>query len=805
MEPSPGDEFRFLQAAVLVEDALHRRKLPHRLDSETLPLYIVHASTTFQLAMKFVVYFNMLLVFFEDPGANLLAPVAVTLSLEFVFQVFYIVDVAMRYKFLEPGRFYKDIKNRGMIAVIVLTLLDMVAYIVVQLHFGVRYPRFSRVLRVFYFVYYHQAVRMSFRDLRKAMPQIADAFVLLFTFLLIASAFFMVFFYQRVASNPFGDSNYTQIAGDPSSYYEQYWAGFGTAFTSSYVLMTTENFPDIMMQPYGDSGWNSAPFVVFLIMVKALMLNILMAVIFSTYRTNMRDEVRRLIKFEHTRMVHAFKLVVGENGQEMGSSDWQRLFHVLRPGFSLRKVQLLFQIIDEDDDGTISLSEFARTIELLDMTIKPADEYRNLWEKIFPNFYSYRPINALRHFVQHRLFQYLADIAIIANVVTILVLFGHMSETGQSDDDADDDPRAFVDHVHISEIVFFALFIIDALLKVFAHGPRKFWKNNWNKFDVATLVAISISFGLVAQGYPRIILRVVMLLRIIRMFRIFSKFKRFDTTMKTMGALFPVFISNSALMMCTYYVFIIIGIESWGGLITLDSFDPSVDYWSTGYFPNTFNTFGQGIIMMITLTIVNNWNTTITAFVAVSNSMWVWVFFIASHICCVILIENVFAAFVIEFFFRQLELEAKPRHDAIEDRIMVLCSRGRISTHGGNLADDNHVAEWIVKQPTTQRHTQRLMFAEEITELEQQMDDQTDGVLHKASKAYIMEDLRLLSSAVRSGWRRQAEPADITAISGSIAQLGQASAMSANVNNTPEQDREIRLKVVQKNPTFRDY
>ena len=59
---------------------------------------------------------------------------------------------------------------------------------------------------------------------------------------------------------------------------------YGDTYFSLVILITTSNFPDIMLPAYNTSTWYTVFFVVFVIFGVFFLMNVLLAVIFDNYK-----------------------------------------------------------------------------------------------------------------------------------------------------------------------------------------------------------------------------------------------------------------------------------------------------------------------------------------------------------------------------------------------------------------------------------------------------------------------------------------------------------------------------------------
>jgi hypothetical protein len=72
--------------------------------------------------------------------------------------------------------------------------------------------------------------------------------------------------------------------------------------------------------------------------------------------------------------------------------------------------------------------------------------------------------------------------------------------------------------------------------------------------------------------------------------------------------------------------------------------------WSAqnGYCANNFSNLGRALVVLFELLVVNQWHVITEGFVLAAGSRWVRLYFIAFHLLTVIVVLNIFTAFVLE-------------------------------------------------------------------------------------------------------------------------------------------------------------
>lgn len=93
---------------------------------------------------------------------------------------------------------------------------------------------------------------------------------------------------------------------------------------------------------------------------------------------------------------------------------------------------------------------------------------RNLWQRLFPKFYGSTCSNAITRIVKHRFFGWAFDSLICANALFIGV------------------------GLDAVEVPFLILFNLEIALKIYASGPKDYFRNSWNRFDFLVILAATV-------------------------------------------------------------------------------------------------------------------------------------------------------------------------------------------------------------------------------------------------------------------------------------------------------------------------
>ena len=134
-----------------------------------------------------------------------------------------------------------------------------------------------------------------------------------------------------------------------------------------------------------------------------------------------------------------------------------------------------------------------------------------------------------------------------------------------------------------------------------------------------------------------------------------------------------------AILLLFYYFFAIIGMESFAGLIRYTGYEEgrrpeelycgnprlkASEFYRDHYCSNNFNDVIKSFVTLFELMVVNQWHVITEGHVLVTSKA-ARLFFFAFHFVCVIVILNIFVAFVIEAFILEYSFRASARGEPI--------------------------------------------------------------------------------------------------------------------------------------------
>merc|ERR1719193_515986 len=651
-----------------------------------------------------------------------------TVIIELLCLMFLLFHLGHEYLFSKKNIFWKDGKHIVLLTIIFLSVIDICICTGLD-EYGKPYIRLTRVLRPFVIVNIPEGrqVRRAFRNIRRTLPEIGSVLIL---FSLILGIFGLMVF------KIFGKRGWHKINGS------EYFSNFPDSYWDLYVLVTTANNPDIMMPAYNDNPWFCLFFIIFLVICLYIFMSIFLAVVYNNYRSNLKNEVHEAIKRKRTLLNTVFDLVRSEvDGKDVVK---QEMFHQLMqatiPGKSQQYHKIVWCVLDADQNGFVDKKEFMNISDLLNIPV--LEVLPNTFHTYIPSIYNSKYSKILKEMVKHKLFRYVFDAIIIVNAFFILF------------------------DIKGIEWGFLSLFMLEIFLKIYAFGFYMFIRKMWNIFDVVVIGSaflISIAEVIRQDEFDsEVVLDITLVLRVLRIVKIFHSFPRFKIILNTIMHILPSMLTYASVLFVFFYFFAVIGIESFYGMITFYGYDEAQldvdklycgnenlqdsEFYRLQYCKNNFNDILHAFVTLFELLVVNQWHVIAEGFQLAVGSKWTRVYFISFHCLSVIIILNIFTAFVLEIFILEYSFDRGSLETTLEAKINEMgLGLGSKPSKGSDKVDsaeasiienDELASEYEYDDPD---HDNLQFVANQLQEMAQKYQDLSKETpirfhLHKAAR-----------------------------------------------------------------------
>ncbi|KAJ1073827.1 hypothetical protein K5549_007065 [Capra hircus] len=582
-------EMNYQEAAIYLQEGENNDKFfTHPKNAKALAAYLFAHNHLFYLMELSAALLLLLLSLCEAPAVPALRlGIYVHATLELFALVVVVFELCMKLRWLGLHTFIRHKRTMVKTSVLVVQFVEAIVVLVRQ----TSHVRVTRALRCIFLVdcRYCGGVRRNLRQMFQSLPPFMDILLLLLFFMII----FAILGFYLFSPNP----------SDP------YFSTLENSIVSLFVLLTTANFPDVMMPSYSRNPWSCVFFIVYLSIELYFIMNLLLAVVFDTFNDIEKRKFKSLLLHKRTAIQHAYHLLVSQQ-RPAGISyrQFEGLMRFYKPRMSAGERYLTFKALNQSNTPLLSLKDFHDIYEVAALKWK-AKRNREHWFDELPRtaFLIFKGINIL---VKSKAFQYFMYLVVAVNGVWILVET-FMLKGG-----------IFVSrHVPWSYLVFLTIYAVELFLKVAGLGPVEYLSSGWNLFDFS--VTAFAFLGLLALAFNMEPFYFIVVLRPLQLLRLFKLKKRYRNVLDTMFELLPRMASLGLTLLIFYYSFAIVGMEFFCGILYANCCNTSTVAdayrWlnhTVGnrtiveegyYYLNNFDNILNSFVTLFELTVVNNW------------------------------------------------------------------------------------------------------------------------------------------------------------------------------------------------------
>uniref|UniRef100_A0ABI8A4K0 Ion transport domain-containing protein n=1 Tax=Felis catus TaxID=9685 RepID=A0ABI8A4K0_FELCA len=608
-------EINYQEAAIYLQEGENNDKFfTHPKNAKALAAYLFAHNHLFYLMELSTALLLLLLSLCEAPAVPALRlGIYVHATLELFALMVVVFELCMKLRWLGLHTFIRHRRTMVKTSVLVVQFIEAIVVLVRQ----TSHVRVTRALRCIFLVdcRYCGGVRRNLRQIFQSLPPFMDILLLLLLFMLI----FAILGFYLFSSNP----------SDP------YFSTLENSIVSLFVLLTTANFPDVMMPSYSRNPWSCVFFIVYLSIELYFIMNLLLAVVFDTFNDIEKRKFKSLLLHKRTAIQHAYRLLVSQR-RPAGVSyrQFEGLMRFYRPRMSARERYLTFKALNQSNTSLLSLKDFYDIYEVAALKWK-AKRNREHWFDELPRtaFLIFKGINIL---VKSKAFQYFMYLVVAVNGVWILVETFTLKGG-----------NFFSKHVPWSYVVFLTIYGVELFLKVAGLGPVEYLSSGWNL--------------------------------------LFKLKKRYRNVLDTMFELLPRMASLGLTLLIFYYSFAIVGMEFFCGILYPNCCNTSTVAdayrWlnhTVGnrtvvdegyYYLNNFDNILNSFVTLFELTVVNNWYIIMEG-VTSQTSHWSRLYFMTFYIVTMV-VMTIIVAFILEAFVFRMNYSRKNQDSEVDGGITL--------------------------------------------------------------------------------------------------------------------------------------
>ncbi|RVE47915.1 hypothetical protein evm_007429 [Chilo suppressalis] len=693
-------EMNYHEAAIYLEEGQNNEKFDsHPSSPEELPAYLRVHNPWYHGLDLLASLVLILLAFTEDPAVpTFRLPVWAHGTIELLALTVIGVELHLKLKWIGWSTILKH--KRTMLKGI--TLMIMVLEAVVVLCRQSSHFRVTRALRPIFLVDTRHCggVRRFIRQILQSLPPIIDMLGLLMFFVATYSLLGYYLFSEHV------DNGHFQTISD--------------SFVSMFVLLTTANFPDVMMPSYAKSKWYALFFILYIITVLYVLMNLMLAVVYEAFTRIEREKCRALLLHRRRAARHAFRLLVSRRAPHaVRLRHFAGLMRHYAPHYSGLDVYLMFKQLNQSGSGGLTRAEFSNLYEVFALRWCP-QQSRAPWYAESPM----EPVGrAAAAAVRWPYFEYLIYALIVGNGVCLVL------RVCQAASDLQNSARLLC--ASWDTWLFLTLFLMEAGLRMMASGLSAYLESGWNVFDLSvTLLALMGAVLLsIAPG-----LFIVVIFRPLRLMRLYKLKKRYRDVFGTLVLLSPLMSSAGCVMLVMYYFFAIVGMELFAGYdlknccvnTTVEDFYKYSYNGSTAlgyYYLNNFENLITSGVTLFELTVVNNWFILMNAYATVAGQfsrIYFMVFYLFTMVVLTIVVASVLEAFRFRIQYKRSTTkrdEEKLLHEEVHtswEEAQRLGAIGDLAEELRPFLPNGADVTFIGSRPRTKEVLQRRMYQMDI-------------------------------------------------------------------------------------------
>ncbi|TFK04715.1 SWI/SNF-related matrix-associated actin-dependent regulator of chromatin subfamily A-like protein 1 [Platysternon megacephalum] len=604
-------EMNYQEAAIYLQEGENNDKFfTHPKNAKALAAYLFVHNHLFYLMELITALLLLLLSLCEAPAVPILRlGIYIHATLELFALVVVVFELSMKMRWMG---FYTYIRHKRTMVKTCVLLVQFVEAIVVLVR-QTSHVRITRALRCIFLVdcRYCGAVRRNLRQIFQSLPPFIDILLLLLFFMVI----FAILGFYLFSSNH----------SDP------YFNTLENSLVNLFVLLTTSNFPDVMMPSYSRNPWSCIFFIVYLSIELYFIMNLLLAVVFDTFSDIEKRKFKSLLLHKRTAIRHAYRLLVSKQRPSgISFKQFEGLMRFYKPRMCARERYLTFKALNQSNTTLVSLKDFYNFYEVVGLKWKAsAKRNREHWFDDLPRtaFLIFKGINIL---VKSRAFQYAMYTVVAVNGIWILIQT-FMLQGG----------NFFPRDVPWSYIVFLTIYGVELLLKTTGLGPIEYLSSGWNLFDFS--VTLFAFLGLLALAFNMEPFYFIVVLRPLQLLRLFKLKKRYRNVLDTMFELFPRMASTSTVADAYRWVNHTIGNKT----VVEEGY----------YYLNNFDNILNSFVTLFELTVVNDWYIIMEG-VTSQTSHWSRLYFMIFYIVTMV-VMTIIVAFILEAFVFRMNYTRK--------------------------------------------------------------------------------------------------------------------------------------------------
>lgn len=273
--------------------------------------------------------------------------------------------------------------------------------------------------------------------------------------------------------------------------------------------------------------------------------------------------------------------------------------------------------------------------------------------------------------------KYFITSVIVANTITMCMVYEGASET-------------YLMVLDIFNIVFVAIFTMEAILKLIGLGPTYYFYIDWNKFDFAVVILSLVSLG-ENDTFNLTALRII---RVARLLRMIKSSKELQSLLMTLYLAMNNIANVALLFMLIIFTFAIAGMQLFGDI-------EEGRYGTINYEYVNFRTFYNSVSVLIRSSTGESWNMIMHDCAFAKPGPITYFYWMLFQLFAFFIFLNVFIAVIYEEFNNVNQIESTLEVLSLKKRDIesFLDTWGEFNQSGQNYMPTEKFTEFMRKLP----------------------------------------------------------------------------------------------------------
>jgi len=506
----------------------------------------------------------------------------------------------------------------------------------------------SFICRPLLFLGCTKSLRISTREVIRAVPYFLDVIVSLFLSVALFTCVSMVLF-----------------VGTTEARYGNGFNRFPVAAARMWVLFTTNNNPNVWLPAYADNKCYFFFFFAYLICMIYLLGNILLAKVYSAYKTMLTADLQQFQDNQHYSIKKAFE-ALAHGHTHITTATWNEFFiEYCDPsigGIQVEDVKdtkynawrasiilTVFHGVDLDRTPGLNFEQF--------LTIMEVFFDRELYiPKKRPGIDKHSSALQTALYNSHKKgieiggiklkWDRCVDFVILVGSVPTLMLGLWFCQ--------DQAVPMTANSLYWVVLAFSVFYTLSLTAKIDGLGFERFWNHNshalrhrFDFFNVYALIVTELVYMLFFR--ERVLEKLILLLAMARLLRLLNYIKPLQELFRLIIRLLPTYMSIVKMLMILYFIAFAIGRFFFGGMIySTNPLLAGSPFAQQAMWAMNFNDCTSGLVTLFVLMIVNNFGTLAQAYSLVYGNWWPLVFIIGFFIVCNLVVLNILVALVLD-------------------------------------------------------------------------------------------------------------------------------------------------------------